>query len=70
MPSATEELRNLWHGPREWYAIDFLERRGYKLRRDFFWDPPDREPTHDENSAINFLFYEWDFGGIVEKESA
>lgn len=72
MPQATDQLRGAMFrrfgdhigeaGP-----IAFLEERGYTLRRDFFWDAPDREPTVDENECILFLIQEWDFGGLARE---
>lgn len=64
MPQATDEHRDRWHGPGEQYAIDFLQRRGYFLRRDWTWRPVNRPPTPDEIDAVNFLVEEWDFGSI------
>ena len=69
MPSAIQELRDEFGvdcGP----VISFLEAAGYELRDDGYWKGLDRKPTEKELRAVNFLFQEWDFGGIVwENES-
>lgn len=65
MPQASDDLRHKWHGPSEFYAIDFLQRRGYFLRSDWTWIPPERPATPDELEAVTFLIDEWDFGGIA-----
>ena len=66
MPSSTPELCAEWHGPDSQYAMDFLKRRGFTLNPDWTWYPPNgREPTDKELRAIDFLFQEWDFGGLA-----
>jgi hypothetical protein len=47
-------------------AIAFLEACGYRLRRDWFWDAPKHglPETPAESEAINYLCWEWDFGGV------
>ena len=48
-------------------AIKYLETRGYRLTRDFFWERPvpHRPETEEEASAIGYLFAEWDYGGVI-----
>ena len=70
MPQASEELRTKWGGlggVGEDKAIAFLKAAGYKLRRDWLWvkPGPSYAPTNDEIEAMDFLIYEWDFGGIT-----
>ena len=51
-------------------AIAFLESRGYTHTKPplpaFFWQlpNPDHKPTEDEVAALDYLFFEWDYGGI------
>lgn len=48
-------------------AMEFLERRGYRLTRSWSWVPPvDHKPTQEELSAVNYLFDEWDYAGLEE----
>ena len=49
--------------------IEWLEKQGFKLRKDWRWQAPaGREPTQEEIRAVCFLVDEWDFGGIVQTE--
>lgn len=64
MPSATDELRDAFPGGAD-EAIEVLSAAGYKLTRAWTWIPPrDHDPTKRELDAIEYLFQEWDFGGI------
>lgn len=51
--------------------IKYLESRGYK---DFMYDwikpTEDHVPTDEEIDCIDFLCFEYDWGGIVSKEEA
>lgn len=72
MPSGPPELHEEWcgKGPTEYgdhNAQYFLKLRGYRLTNGFEWElpRPGHEPVEEENSAINYLIMEWDFGGLV-----
>lgn len=47
-------------------AITYLEGRGYKLLRSWDWrkPSPDFVPSAVDRNAIDYLFREWDFGGL------
>lgn len=64
MPAAPDHLRKRWRN--DAFAIRFLERRGYTLNRDWSWTGPGRPATPDEDSALDYLFLEWDFGDVRE----
>lgn len=66
MPQTTPERAARWPGMDE-EAIGYLRGRGFKLRRDWFWEKPtpDYELGDREIDAIRYLIEEWDFGGIV-----
>ncbi len=73
MPSGPPELHDKWceYGPTEMgdvNAIKYLENRGFKLGRDFFWTAPDRFISTEESMAIDYLILEWDFGGIRRRK--
>lgn len=65
MPSGPPELQAKWGDDAA--ALKFLADRGYKLLRT--WDhkkpTPDHVPDADENSALDYLFLEWDYGDAV-----
>jgi DNA-binding winged helix-turn-helix (wHTH) protein len=63
MPQAPDELRAKWDDDR---AIKYLEKRGYKLTKHWTWilPTPNHQITDEEDSAIAYLVFEWDFGGI------
>lgn len=65
MPSGPPELHEKWETDGK--AIRYLEACGYKLTKHFHWLLPDRNhrPTNEEQEAITYLIYEWDFGGIL-----
>lgn len=67
MPSAPPELQAKWRDDAS--AIAHLKHAGFKLRRDWHWTLPypDYLPTAEDNSALDYLFLEWDFGGIVRE---
>lgn len=79
MPSGPPELHAYWcekdqsvdtHGDRmcagDRAAQKHLMDRGYTLTRKWTWvKPPNiEEPTEEDNRALNYLVWEWDFGGI------
>lgn len=74
MPSGPPELHEKWcaFGPHEdngdLNAQTYLKSKGYRLTRQWFWVKPNTEhiPTEEEYSAINYLCWEWDFGGFEE----
>lgn len=47
-------------------AIKYLKDRGWTLTKQWSWRRPaeDHITTPDEHSAIDYLWLEWDFGGI------
>lgn len=51
-------------------AVAYLEEQGYtEPRNGWLRKPsPDHNPTKKEWSAIYYLIYEWDFGGLVGPE--
>lgn len=59
----------IWHNDTD--AIQFLRERGYRLRPNFTWAAPPGcvVPTSEESSALEYLWDEWDFGGL-ERELA
>lgn len=67
MPSAPPELQAEWPGG-DLEAIQYLEAQGYRQTRAFGWrrPAPDHEPTERENSALDYLWLEWDWGGIED----
>ena len=71
MPSVTEELRNEWRHYEDdggdTAAIKRLRGQGFVLRGDWTWrkPTPDYVPTERDISALRYLVYEWDFGGIA-----
>ena len=65
MPQASDELRSLME------EMKFLEDAGYKLTRDWHWEPKPgvsdlKGMTRDEFECLLFLVHEWDFGGLKE----
>jgi len=72
MPQSSDEMREraieMWGAIDAGHAMSWLTDRGYKMTQTYGWikPSPDYEPTKDEYFAIDFLFFEWDFGGIVE----
>lgn len=48
-------------------AREFLYGNGWKLTETFWWvkPSPDHQPTPSELSAVDYLFADWDFGGIL-----
>lgn len=65
MPSGPVELHEKWGD--DLSATAYLEKRGWKLMPGFVWRMPSQEykPTAEENSAVDYLFLEWDYGGII-----
>lgn len=69
MPQASDDQRADW-GIDDGPVIAYLKAAGYRLERDWSWTAPkDHEPTRNELSAIRFLIYEWDFGGLNGRAS-
>lgn len=68
MPQGPPELHEKWKD--DGIARRYLEDRGYKLTRQFFWQQPspDHEPTQNEMEAMYYLIAEWDYGGIETEE--
>src|SRR5947207_761955 len=64
MPSATLTLQREWQN--DAVAIAYLKERGYVLTRRWEWiKPKGHAPTKKELRAIDYMFQEWDFGGIA-----
>lgn len=44
----------------------YLQGRGFTLTDDWRWIPPParNDLTEDEWSAVRYLVWEWDFGGL------
>lgn len=64
MPSGPPELHERWQSDTN--AMQFLEQRGFVLKRDWTWIAPHEPVTADEASALTYLILEWDFGDISE----
>lgn len=49
-------------------ALAHLRGRGYVLDSGFWWNHPNvaNEVTEEDMDAVDFLFYEWDFGWLKE----
>lgn len=74
MSSASSELQNVMierfgsiddSGP-----INQLQNSGYKLTKEWLWQPPEgvstyRDMTRSDFECLLFLVHEWDFGGLV-----
>jgi hypothetical protein len=76
MPSCSPELekqiQELFPNDKDLEAscLRFLKSQGYKLRRDWQWDAPEKvyapaDMTRAENLCVNYMIDEWDFGGVV-----
>lgn len=71
MPSGPPELHEKWCAAGDLggdgNAQKYLCDRGWTLLTTWQWrEPtPGYSPTPEEISAINYLMWEWDFGGIV-----
>lgn len=70
MPNTTPERRARWGataGEAEGNATCFLVAQGYKLRKDWSWDPPSptHQPTEREIDAVVYMVEDWDYGGIA-----
>lgn len=62
MPTASDELRARWDMDT---ACDHLRARGFTMTPKWTWRPSTgAEPTADDLSAIDYLVFEWDFGGL------
>lgn len=69
MPSGPPTLHDKWcnAGPYIGYgdsnALHHLEQQGLKPNRGgMFMIPKDRVLTDEDNSALDYLFMEWDYG--------
>lgn len=73
MPQASDELRGRMRA--KFGSIDeagpmkFLTDAGYTLTRAWTWTPKPGVTswagvTYEEGECIDFLIYEWDFGGL------
>jgi len=61
MPSGPAELHERWGGDAA--ALQHLHDRGYGETPSGLLVPPrDHEASDDDNSALNYLFLEWDYG--------
>lgn len=68
MPQTTPERAARWPGGDQ-EAIQFLQKNGYVLHRDWTWSKPrDMRETPMEIDAIIYLIEEWDFGGLRPDE--
>ena len=77
MPQASDELRELMNKRfgdpvSEQGPIKYLEDAGYKLTRNWHWEPKPgvvnlKQMTRDEFDCLLFLTSEWDFGGLKVK---
>ena len=73
MPEATERLREAMRS--RFGTIDagppqrYLEERGFVLLPNWCWEAPSlKHPlTDNEEECLEFLFQEWDFGGLVRR---
>lgn len=64
MPSGPSELHAKWKDDGK--AIAYLESRGFKLTENFEWEQPAGHTyTEEDDSALAYLIYEWDYGGII-----
>ena len=77
MPSADEDLKqrmvSRFGDHSEVGPINFLEGKGYKLTKAWFWEPKPGvtslgQMPRDEFECLLYLMHEWDFGGLVPKE--
>lgn len=67
MPQAPSMLRDLWRSDDN--AIRFLQKADYRFTRDgrVLKPTPEHKPTLMENSAMDYLFMEWDYAGFFEE---
>lgn len=79
MPSASQETLNRYEklggeGPHDdQFALSYLAAHGWQLTRGFNWIPPagvdePEDISDDEATCLDFLFEEWDYGGVVWQE--
>lgn len=66
MPQAPKYLQDMWADDQA--AIKYLISQGYILRKDWHWESPkvNHVVTEKEGHALDYLFLEWDFGGIYD----
>lgn len=72
MPSGPPELHRYWcrkgpyDGEGDTNAMHYLRQRGYVLTKGWTWIKPASipEPSPEDNKALNYLVWEWDFGDI------
>jgi hypothetical protein len=72
MPSSSEELRrewaNLYGDITDKVASRYLHKKGWILTKDWTWVLPEHyRPTEQDLRAVQYLFEEWDYGGIDPK---
>lgn len=66
MPEGPDYLAERWGDDAA--ALQHLHDRGYGETRGGLLVPPrDHEASDDDNSAINYLFLEWDYGFMSDK---
>lgn len=64
MPSGPTALHLKWNSDGK--AVAYLEGRGFKLCHDWMWMPPENHVyTEQDRSALDYLFLEWEYGGVV-----
>jgi len=74
MPSGPPELHEYWCSKSQdggdFAAIKHLRSRGLTLTDRWEWrKPPEFEFSEEDYRAINYLMWEWDFGGIEDARS-
>lgn len=74
MPSGPPDLHEKWcnfgpySGLGDSNALHYLAERGLRPNQGgIFMIPHDRITTDEENSALDYLFLEWDYGSEIER---
>lgn len=63
MPSAAKYLTDQFSSDHE--ACAYLENRGFTLTRHWEWVAPKHwDAVQKDFDAIDYLIFEWDFGGL------
>ncbi len=66
MPSASRELQEKWEDQNgNEKATAFLLGRGFRLTQGWKWERA-QKPDAEADSAIEFMFREFDYGGWVK----
>jgi hypothetical protein len=68
VPTASPELRARWHdkpGGGDYAAEQHLRSRGFKLYKWHWIEPPGHVYSDDDESALLYLMYEWDYGRAI-----